>query len=239
MTRQIIFILTITFIGCGQRNTVVKGNTTNDTLHVFFPINNNLNGNIEILTEYDGKLFAAGKLEESNGELISNIACWDGKNWLPVGEGLNGNVMTLAVFNNELYAGGTFDKAGNVPVKNIAKWDGDKWTDVGGGTNGFFIVETEWVNGKKTFTRSINGYVNFVATFKNELYVSGRFDRVGEVSAHNFAKWDGKRWLAIGKGINDNVRALQVYKDTLYAAGAFDTIDNKPFNHIGVLLEKE
>ena len=39
--------------------------------------------------------------------------------------------------------------------------------------------------------------------------MSGRFDTVGNLAAHNFAKWNGKKWSPIGQGINAVIMAMQ------------------------------
>ena len=57
---------------------------------------NNLDGSIGAIAEYDGKLFFAGNFTDTNGIQTTNIIAWDGKEWKAVGEGLNGKVMTLA-----------------------------------------------------------------------------------------------------------------------------------------------
>ena len=242
MTRQLTIFLFILLCACGQRNNSVSDSSKVDTIQSFINFDNNIVGHIEATAEFDGKLFFAGKFVDNKGIKSTNIIAWNGKGWESVGDGINGKVMTLAVYNNELYAGGTFDKAGEINVQNIAKWDGKKWTDVSGGTKGFFVTQasTTWINCKETKTQSsINGYVNLLTVINNELYMSGRFDTVGKTPAHNFAKWNGKNWSAMGRGINDNILAMQLYKGELYVAGEFDTVDNKPFNYIAKWNGKE
>ncbi|HEY9049783.1 MAG TPA: hypothetical protein VIN08_27985 [Ohtaekwangia sp.] len=83
------------------------------------------NGNINALVVYQGELYAAGSFKTAGGKKASNIARWNGKEWLPVGNGIQGSMITaLCVYKNELYATGLFDKAGNIAVRNIARW---KW----------------------------------------------------------------------------------------------------------------
>ena len=49
----------------------------------------------------------------------------------------------------------------------------------------------------------------FRVGINDELYMSGRFDTVGNLAAHNFAKWNGKKWSPIGQGINAVIMAMQ------------------------------
>jgi hypothetical protein len=140
MTRQLTIFLFILLCSCGQNKTSNSDNKEIDTLQTFSKFENQIDGYIEAIADYDGKIFFAGKFADNNGVHSSNIISWDGKEWQSVGAGINGKVMTLVVYKNELYAGGIFDKAGDLKVQNIAKWDGKKWMDVGGGVKGFFIT---------------------------------------------------------------------------------------------------
>jgi trimeric autotransporter adhesin len=70
----------------------------------------------------------------------------------------------------------------------------------------------------------LDGYVNAMAVFNNELYVAGYFTTAGGQPASNIAKWNGSSWQAVGNGItgaNAEVYALKVYNSELYAAGYF------------------
>ena len=53
------------------------------------------------------------------------------------------------------------------------------------------------------------------------------FDSVENIEASSIAKWNGKKWKSLGKGVNSSVDALSVYANELFIAGTFDTVDNK------------
>ena len=60
------------------------------------------------------------------------------------------------------------------------------------------------------------------------LYVAGYFGSAGSADANGIAKWDGRRWTALGSGLY-SVNALAVYDDgggpALYAGGSFYIAD--------------
>ena len=55
------------------------------------------------------------------------------------------------------------------------------------------------------------------------LYVGGDFDHIGHhsLSASDIARWDGRRWHALGTGVNGNLNQLAVSGNTVYAVGDF------------------
>jgi hypothetical protein len=60
------------------------------------------------------------------------------------------------------------------------------------------------------------------------LYAGGHFSSAGGVPAHAVARWDGRRWSVLGRGIGGLVHALAEFDDgsgpALYAAGNFTSI---------------
>ncbi len=82
-----------------------------------------------------------------------------------------------------------------------------------------------------------------MVVYKNELYVGGCFDSVANTKSKYIAKWDGKKWTSVGKGLNNGysgVKAMAVYKGELYVAGDFDLInDNTEVEHIAKWNGKE
>lgn len=70
----------------------------------------------------------------------------------------------------------------------------------------------------------IDGQVWAIAVMGNDVYVGGRFSRVGDVGASNIARWDGTNWWPLGQGIGDvGVQALAVSGTNLYVGGMFAT----------------
>lgn len=79
--------------------------------------------------------------------------------------------------------------------------------------------DASWVS----LGRSLPGagsYVNAaVADASGSLYIAGNFNMVGDTAAEHVAKWDGKRWSALGTGMISPVHALAVADSGLYAGG--------------------
>lgn len=147
-------------------------------------------------------LYVSGEFTEAGGAPASRVAKWDGANWSPVGAGMNGTVIELRTFDDGsgplLYAAGTFTTAGGVPARNIAKWDGSTWTDVGGSAdNGSGVVELQVLDDGSG----------------PALYVGGRFDGMGGLSALNMARWRGGAWSLLGAGSPSEVTALTSFDD--------------------------
>jgi hypothetical protein len=57
----------------------------------------------------------------------------------------------------------------------------------------------------------------------NDLYIGGNFTKAGTVDAVNIARYDGKRWYAMGSGIGgaqDGIFAIKKFGNYVYAAGS-------------------
>ena len=161
------------------------------------------------------------------------VARWDGWEASLVGEGLYESFYGLehlesipepiGMLDAGLYVGGDLKMIDSSPVNGIARWDGDRWHDVGGGlTAEHFVL----VNTMAIFDEDGEGPLPPV------LFVGGRFQFAGGVSARALARWDGERWSEVGgslatavAGTYPNVNALAVYDDgrgpALYVAGSF------------------
>ncbi|MDP2335268.1 MAG: SdrD B-like domain-containing protein [Bacteroidota bacterium] len=69
-----------------------------------------------------------------------------------------------------------------------------------------------------------NDYVLALAVNGADLYVGGKFNTVGGVSAINIAKWNGYSWSALGSGlVGYSANTLAVFGGELYAGGSFNT----------------
>lgn len=78
------------------------------------------------------------------------------------------------------------------------------------------------------------GSVSSLAVYKDALYAGGLFDNAGGVSVSNIAKWDGKKWSPLGKGLGGPVKQILVYKEEMYVIGNFDTAGGKSSKSIAV-----
>jgi hypothetical protein len=72
-----------------------------------------------------------------------------------------------------------------------------------------------------------NGSVQAMASAGGSLYVGGGFAAIpGVAGAKGIARWDGRRWHALGAGVNDNawVRAVAAQGANVYIAGDFTAV---------------
>jgi hypothetical protein len=99
--------------------------------------------------------------------------------------------------------------------ENIAIWNGRNWSALSTSMNA-----------------DLNGPVRALVTADSTLYAAGDFTRAGDSSALHIAKWDGKKWVALGKGLNGRVWALAAHGRELYAGGEFTMAGGKPANRI-------
>jgi hypothetical protein len=213
------------------------------------------------LTVWNGILVNAGRFNRAGGNIIQNIALWNGSAWLPAGGGLNSEATCAAVYNGELYVGGFFDTAyGYGDARHIAKWNGTSWNRLGNGANdlvntmyefngdlyvgGFFMSVgeiyapkiarwdgTDW----HSLSSGINGTVYAICSYKGELYIAGNFVYAGEKLANGIAKWNGIEWETVGDGIHGSgqtIYSLCVFRDELWAGGSFTIIDSKPTKNL-------
>ncbi len=174
---------------------------------------------------------------------------WDDRFGPP---GVTGSVKALIVTGSDIYVGGGFIRPGNERAEGIAKWNRDSrtWTALGNGFGG--VVDAlalsgnelyvagrtstiylgtasgkiaKWNISTKTWTTigsEIRGSVQAIAVIDNLVYVAGTFDKIGNLSVNNIAKWDGRSWSALNAGIHGSVHALAVHSKNLYVAGNFD-----------------
>ena len=71
----------------------------------------------------------------------------------------------------------------------------------------------------------VDGPVNCLVVYKNQLYVGGMFTTAGGAPASNIARWDGEAWFPLASGTNGAVRTLFVHDGQLYVGGDFTSCD--------------
>ncbi len=157
-------------------------------------------GPLPPLTVVGGAITGAGSTN------ASNIAAYDGTNWVTLGSGLNGTVNALAVFQNNLYAAGQFTLAGGVTVSNVAKWNGTAWSGV---------VGSGAVDGP-------NGPVCALQVYSNQLWVGGQFSSVNGLPVGNLARVVNGNWFTFsGYTADGAIRAMATDGTNLYFGGDF------------------
>ena len=165
-----------------------------------------------------GYLIATCEFTEIGGVEAHKIARYNGSAWSAMGCGLDdGSIYGMIEYNGYLYVTGQFSEIGCIGANNIARWNCDQnlWEEVAGGLTG----------GDNPFGYSLEIY-------NNELYVGGQFNKAGDVSATNIAKWDGSAWYAVGDFEGGSVRSLKVYGQKLFAGGFFTGVNGIPTGQI-------
>ncbi len=109
----------------------------------------------------------------------------------------------------------TGSESGNLFFRVVKRWNGAQWEPLDGGLGpstaaGLAAIEYDEPDGR-------------------HLFVGGTFTRAGAVQTPGIARWDGKRWSAVGGGLSGGatnyVRAIATHDDgtglSLYVAGDF------------------
>ncbi len=128
--------------------------------------------------------------------------------------------------DNVLYAGGDFGEAGGKQCFGIAKWNGTQWDSLGLGMK------------PAPPQVAMITHIREIIRYKDEIYVTGNFSRIGGKDIYGIARWNGTEWNKVGGNLIDiddfNVRypgtanGLEVYNDELYITGSFDSIGTLP-----------
>lgn len=212
-----------------------------------------LNGSVNAVTYFNGKLIAAGGFS-------GGIAQWDGNTWSILGGGLNDTVYALTIVSNKLYAGGKFTQAGSTTANNIAEWTGSQWNALGTGLSGpvYALIDYNsyvyaggeftnagstvlnnvgyWDNGNwRPCTQGVDNTVYALALNGGDMIAAGRFSSAGGSAAGKIAKWNGSNWTALGSAtFNDRIFALEAGNGKIYAGGRFTTGGGIPSNYLAV-----
>jgi hypothetical protein len=162
-------------------------------------------------------LYVGGSFTVAGGVSANGIAKWNGSSWSALGSGMTNTVRAIAINGNDVYAGGDFVSAGGVSANGIARWDGTSWHPLADGVTG---------------CNNCTPQVYAVAVNGSDVYVGGRFNTAGGVSASGIAKWNGASWSPLGTGISNFVYSIAISAGDIVAAGAFTTAGGIGANNI-------
>jgi hypothetical protein len=142
-------------------------------------------------------------------------ALWTGATWQPLDLGLSAMLeepsegMWIASCGSVLCAAGAFGSLPSAPAAGIhppVAWRPGEIERFGPGRG----------NGA-------DGRIAAVLVDGDQVYVGGDFTHIGGISANGIARWDGRRWRALGNAHGDGMRArvtaLAMYQGQLHAAG--------------------
>jgi len=202
-------------------------------------VGGNFNGTVAKLFVYKGELLVAGGF-------TGGISRWTGSTWQLIGGGMSGGVGHLLEHEGDLIAAGGFLNAGGAPASRVARWDGVAWQPMGAGFDSIVSAMTTW-QGKLVGVDSgspmqIKYWDNIgwqqmpsslantiigspaafgIATFKNDLFIAGRFNIPGwNIARYNEAE---NRWKRVGRGMNEYVYTAAQHGGDLYLGGRFIT----------------
>jgi len=88
----------------------------------------------------------------------------------------------------------------------VAVWNGSAWSELGGRA-----------------PEGPNGTVRALASRGIELFAGGDFALAGGETVNGIARWDGRRWQPLGRGVDGTVRAIAVAGTEVYVGGEFTT----------------
>jgi len=168
-----------------------------------------IGASVKSMKHHEDYIYFAGAFNVVKSTLANSIARLHLPTgvWSALGSELNGVVYSLSIVNNEkIYAAGCFKLEPEKKLKGgVFQWDGKKWE----------VISLEF-----------DGY-NFEDLYidvdkKGNLYVAGKFKKIGDIEANNIAMWDGEKWGHVGSGLNGRVRRIFFDRnDVLFAVGDF------------------
>jgi trimeric autotransporter adhesin len=189
-----------------------------------------VSGPVGELLVVENTLYAGGSFERAGGQIVNNIARWNGSQWAGLAGGTSGSVYSFTQHNNQLYVTGFFYDAGNVAnTENLARWDGSQWHSL-----------------RSDLLMSDPADDQFYAIGvlqTGNVFVAGDFNDSGLPLVSNIAYWDGTRWRGTGMGFEDGSTAYiggdsnaVAVNDAghVYVGGEFSEIGGLPYNRLAM-----
>jgi len=173
------------------------------------PLGSNVDGPVYAIAVDGDRVYVGGKFSTAGGIAAASLAVWipATQQWAAVGNGVGGQVNALALDGDNLYVAGKFSTAGGIEALNVA----------------LYRIEAEtW----EPLDEGITGTLNALAVLNGSLFAAGAFPRVGIFSMNSIARWDGREWFDVDRGVLDKdgegtIYALATGGGALYAGGDF------------------
>jgi hypothetical protein len=163
------------------------------------------NGKINVLTVYNGQLYAGGEFQQVGGTMTTGIARLNAGTWETLtpsqrslwgAQGPNGltaaSVKTMHVHNGSLYIGGVFSFAANqfdsdvVPAQGLVRYDGASFSEAAQG---------QALSGDANFYPVVNA----ITSYDGDLVVAGAFAHAASVpNTTNIVRLSNGAWVSIG-----------------------------------------
>jgi heavy metal-binding protein len=100
-------------------------------------------------------------------------------------------------------------------LAHLAVWSGGAWSEPLGGPS-----------------QAPSGTVRALASRGDELFAGGDFVLAGGETVNGIARWDGRRWRALGGGVDGAVHAIAVEGSEVYFGGEFTAAGGRAANGI-------
>jgi hypothetical protein len=142
-------------------------------------LGNGISGTINTIAIGNGNVYVGGSFDYIDSVLCNNVAVWNinTSTWNNIG-GINGEVKNILYHNQTVYIGGNFSSVNitGIPISanNIASYNIDlnQWNRIQNG---------------------VNGNVEKIYQYKDEIYVAGTFTKYGDYNG-NFGKIVNNVW---------------------------------------------
>jgi hypothetical protein len=196
----------------------------------FSHIPQNDNNYVGSVFDFRGMTYMTCAMPNPLGTGYTTFLRWNGSNWehVPGWGNTPAIIKDISIRNDTLYVAGTLRMAQGAPGNGVACFDGTAWNNMGGGL---------WLTPAPNFVSAV-----VLQWYRDELYVSGQFDRAGGIAAGYLAKWNGRQWCSlpghftVGNGSPTWVYDMAVWRDSLYVGGEFTSIDGEPIRHVAQWL---
>jgi hypothetical protein len=201
---------------------------------VFDAIPDGTTDGVQDMVVWQGDLYVVGDFTHAGGMEVNYVARWDGSTWSDVDGGISmidggpTGLRGVDVYDDSIVIVGALDFAGGVEAINIAQWDGVVWSPLGPGSDPY--------GGPLDLRQAALS----VASYGDFLYVGADFSETVNPNASALARWDGQRWKAVDRGLENNegpfgvpsVRDLEVCEGSLLMGGIFDEANNDPTDNL-------
>lgn len=142
-----------------------------------FTTGSNSVASVQSLLVWNGVLYAAGQIFDSNFYIYPFVRKWTGSTWIKaasnnIDDSEFSYVESIVNYKQQLYVGGAFSSIGGVPTYHIARLEDNTWKPLGSGLTG-----------------SDYPFVGAMLVYDSSLYVAGRFEMAGNIAANNIAKY--------------------------------------------------
>lgn len=169
----------------------------------------NLNGKVNNLCVFDGKLYIGGVFSLADGQSTSNIISYDGNNTNVLSGGVTGDVQSLNVYDGLLLIG---ESSLGPSGAKIEAWDGTNFVP---------------------FIQPANAYINEAVVFNSLILFEGMITNPDDGSGwiHRIVYFNGIEWHNFCD-LSGDVRSFYVDSNSLLIAGPFDSINSNPISNI-------